>query len=74
MIAVGGTGGHIYPAIAIAREWSRAIARRAIFVGTEKDSRRRSPKAGFRRAHRRRRTEGKGGLDLLRNVLRVPRG
>jgi UDP-N-acetylglucosamine--N-acetylmuramyl-(pentapeptide) pyrophosphoryl-undecaprenol N-acetylglucosamine transferase len=35
MIAGGGTGGHIYPAIAIAREFlSRNPARRVVFVGT----------------------------------------
>ncbi|MGZ8710915.1 MAG: undecaprenyldiphospho-muramoylpentapeptide beta-N-acetylglucosaminyltransferase [Thermoanaerobaculia bacterium] len=77
MIAGGGTGGHIYPAIAIAREWlARDPERRAIFVGTEKGLEKTIvPKAGFP-------LEfidvgglkGKGGLDLVRNVLRVPRG
>ncbi|MEA2414176.1 MAG: UDP-N-acetylglucosamine--N-acetylmuramyl-(pentapeptide) pyrophosphoryl-undecaprenol, partial [Thermoanaerobaculia bacterium] len=37
MIAGGGTGGHIYPAIAIAQEWmARDATRRVIFVGTER--------------------------------------
>jgi len=77
MIAGGGTGGHIYPAIAIAREWiARDRERRAIFVGTEKGLEKTIvPKAGFP-------LElidvgglkGKGGLDLIRNVLRVPKG
>lgn len=77
MIAGGGTGGHIYPAIAIAREWiARDSERRAIFVGTEKGLEKTIvPKAGFP-------LElidvgglkGKGGLDLVRNILRVPRG
>ncbi len=77
MIAGGGTGGHIYPAVAIAREWlARDPGRRAIFVGTEKGLEKTIvPKAGFP-------LElidvgglkGKGGLDLIRNVLRVPRG
>jgi UDP-N-acetylglucosamine--N-acetylmuramyl-(pentapeptide) pyrophosphoryl-undecaprenol N-acetylglucosamine transferase len=75
MIAGGGTGGHIYPAIAIAREWlARDSERRAIFVGTEKGLEKTIvPKAGFP-------LElidvgglkGKGGFDLIRNVLRVP--
>ncbi len=77
MIAGGGTGGHIYPAIAIAREYlSRDPERRAIFVGTEKGLEKTIvPKAGFP-------LEfidvgglkGKGGLDLVRNILRVPIG
>lgn len=77
MIAGGGTGGHIYPAIAIAREYlSRDPERRAVFVGTEKGLEKTIvPKAGFP-------LEfidvgglkGKGGLDLIRNVLRVPKG
>src|SRR5215212_11461833 len=77
MIAGGGTGGHIYPAIAITREYlSRDPERRAIFVGTEKGLEKTIvPKAGFP-------LEfidvgglkGKGGLDLVRNVLRVPKG
>lgn len=77
MIAGGGTGGHIYPAIAIAREYlSRDPGRRAIFVGTEKGLEKTIvPRAGFP-------LElidvgglkGKGGLDLVRNVLRVPKG
>ncbi|HEV7238990.1 MAG TPA: undecaprenyldiphospho-muramoylpentapeptide beta-N-acetylglucosaminyltransferase [Thermoanaerobaculia bacterium] len=77
MIAGGGTGGHIYPAIAIAREYlARDPQRRVVFVGTEKGLEKTIvPKAGFP-------LElidvgglkGKGGLDLVRNVLRVPKG
>ena len=77
MIAGGGTGGHIYPAIAIAREYvARDPERRVVFVGTEKGLEKTIvPKAGFP-------LElidvgglkGKGGLDLVRNVLRVPKG
>jgi UDP-N-acetylglucosamine--N-acetylmuramyl-(pentapeptide) pyrophosphoryl-undecaprenol N-acetylglucosamine transferase len=49
MIAGGGTGGHIYPAIAIAQEFlARDAARRAVFVGTERGLEKTIvPKAGF---------------------------
>src|SRR5437763_8779600 len=49
MIAGGGTGGHIYPAVAIAREWvSRDAKRRVVFVGTERGLETTIvPKAGF---------------------------
>ena len=77
MIAGGGTGGHIYPAIAIAREYlARDPERSVVFVGTEKGLEKTIvPKAGFP-------LEfidvgglkGKGGLDLVRNVFRVPKG
>src|SRR5215212_9800606 len=77
MVAGGGTGGHIYPAIAIAREFiARDAARKVVFVGTERGLEKQIvPKAGFP-------LEfidvgglkGKGGLDLVRNVLRLPLG
>lgn len=78
MIAGGGTGGHIYPAIAIARAWLERdpANRRVVFVGTEKGLEKQIvPKAGFP-------LEfidvgglkGKGGVDLVKNVLRLPRG
>jgi UDP-N-acetylglucosamine--N-acetylmuramyl-(pentapeptide) pyrophosphoryl-undecaprenol N-acetylglucosamine transferase len=49
LIAGGGTGGHIYPAIAIAREYlARDASRTAVFVGTEKGLETRIvPAAGF---------------------------
>jgi UDP-N-acetylglucosamine--N-acetylmuramyl-(pentapeptide) pyrophosphoryl-undecaprenol N-acetylglucosamine transferase len=77
MVAGGGTGGHIYPAIAIAREYlAREASRRVVFVGTERGLEKQIvPKAGFP-------LEfidvgglkGKGGLDLVRNLLRLPLG
>src|ERR1044071_9587052 len=77
MIAGGGTGGHIYPAIAIAREYvARDSSRKVVFVGTQRGLEKTIvPKAGFP-------LEfidvgglkGKGGLDLIRNILRVPKG
>ena len=77
LIAGGGTGGHIYPAIAIAREYlARDASRRVVFVGTAKGLEKVIvPKAGFP-------LEmidvgglkGMGGLDLVRNVFRIPKG
>ncbi|HYO77578.1 MAG TPA: UDP-N-acetylglucosamine--N-acetylmuramyl-(pentapeptide) pyrophosphoryl-undecaprenol N-acetylglucosamine transferase, partial [Thermoanaerobaculia bacterium] len=77
MIAGGGTGGHIYPAIAIAREYvSRDAARKVIFVGTERGLEKTIvPKAGFPLEFINvGGLKGKGGLDLIRNVARLPLG
>lgn len=77
MIAGGGTGGHIYPAIAIAREYVAGGAdRKAIFVGTEKGLEKTIvPKAGFPLEFINvGGLKGKGGLDLLRNIARLPLG
>jgi UDP-N-acetylglucosamine--N-acetylmuramyl-(pentapeptide) pyrophosphoryl-undecaprenol N-acetylglucosamine transferase len=77
MIAGGGTGGHIYPAIAIAREFvARDAARKVIFVGTQKGLEKTIvPKAGFPLefidvAG----LKGMRGLNLLRNLTRLPLG
>lgn len=77
MIAGGGTGGHIYPAIAVAREWlARASSRRVVWVGTQRGLETQIvPKAGFP-------LElidvgglkGKSGADLVRNLSRLPKG
>ena len=77
MIAGGGTGGHIYPAIAIAQEFvRRGPGRRAVFVGTQYGLEKTIvPKAGFP-------IEfisvgglkGKGPLDLIKNLARLPFG
>lgn len=75
MIAGGGTGGHIYPAIAIAREYmARDASRMAVFVGTEKGLEKTIvPKAGFPLEFINiGGLKGKGGLDLIKNVVRVP--
>jgi UDP-N-acetylglucosamine--N-acetylmuramyl-(pentapeptide) pyrophosphoryl-undecaprenol N-acetylglucosamine transferase len=77
MIAGGGTGGHIYPAIAIAREFvARDASRKVIFVGTERGLEKTIvPKAGFPLDFINvGGLKGKGGLDLLRNVARLPLG
>lgn len=77
MIAGGGTGGHIYPAIAIAREFvSRDASRRVLFVGTQRGLEKTIvPKAGFP-------LEfidvgglkGKGIVELVKNLFRLPLG
>src|SRR5436309_4599622 len=77
MIAGGGTGGHIYPAIAIAREFvSRDPSRHVVFVGTSRGLEKTIvPKAGFP-------LEfvdvgglkGKGASELARNLFRLPLG
>ncbi|HEX3108719.1 MAG TPA: glycosyltransferase, partial [Thermoanaerobaculia bacterium] len=77
MIAGGGTGGHIYPAIAIAREFvSRDASRRVVFVGTQRGLEKTIvPKAGFP-------LEfidvgglkGKGAGELVKNLFRLPLG
>jgi UDP-N-acetylglucosamine--N-acetylmuramyl-(pentapeptide) pyrophosphoryl-undecaprenol N-acetylglucosamine transferase len=75
MVAGGGTGGHIYPAIAIVREFLQRDPRRSVvFVGTEKGLEKTIvPKAGFP-------LEfidvgglkGKGIADLAKNLTRLP--
>jgi UDP-N-acetylglucosamine--N-acetylmuramyl-(pentapeptide) pyrophosphoryl-undecaprenol N-acetylglucosamine transferase len=77
MIAGGGTGGHIYPAIAIAREFvSRDASRRVVFVGTQRGLEKTIvPKAGFP-------LEfidvgglkGKGAGEFAKNLFRLPLG
>ena len=77
MIAGGGTGGHIYPAIAIAREYvAHDASRKVIFVGTERGLEKTIvPKAGFPLEFINvGGLKGKGGLDLIRNVARLPLG
>ena len=77
MIAGGGTGGHIYPAIAIAQEFvRRGAGRRVIFVGTQYGLEKNIvPKAGFPLEFISvGALKGKGGLDLIKNVARLPVG
>jgi UDP-N-acetylglucosamine--N-acetylmuramyl-(pentapeptide) pyrophosphoryl-undecaprenol N-acetylglucosamine transferase len=77
MIGGGGTGGHIYPAIAIAREFvARGSSRRVVFVGTERGLEKTIvPKAGFPlELISVGGLKGKGGVDLIRNLARLPVG
>jgi UDP-N-acetylglucosamine--N-acetylmuramyl-(pentapeptide) pyrophosphoryl-undecaprenol N-acetylglucosamine transferase len=77
MIAGGGTGGHIYPAIAIAQEWqARDRLRRVVFVGTERGLEKSIvPRAGFPLEFiSAGGLKGKGGADVLRNLARLPLG
>jgi UDP-N-acetylglucosamine--N-acetylmuramyl-(pentapeptide) pyrophosphoryl-undecaprenol N-acetylglucosamine transferase len=77
MIAGGGTGGHIYPAIAIAQEWmARDAARRVVFVGTERGLEKTIvPKAGFPlELISVGGLKGKGIGDTIKGLLRLPVG
>ncbi|MGH9680036.1 MAG: undecaprenyldiphospho-muramoylpentapeptide beta-N-acetylglucosaminyltransferase [Candidatus Acidiferrales bacterium] len=74
LIAGGGTGGHVFPALAIAREWiSRGAEREAVFVGTERGIEARLvPEAGFRlETIRSAGLKGIGGIRLARNVAKL---
>jgi UDP-N-acetylglucosamine--N-acetylmuramyl-(pentapeptide) pyrophosphoryl-undecaprenol N-acetylglucosamine transferase len=77
MIAGGGTGGHIYPAIAIAQEFlARDPKRRVVFVGTQYGLEKNIvPKAGFPLEFISvGGLKGKGGVDLIKNLARLPVG
>ena len=77
MIAGGGTGGHIYPAIAIAQEFvSRGEGRNVIFVGTARGLETTIvPKAGFPlELISVAGLQGKGPLELLKNLALLPVG
>lgn len=77
MIAGGGTGGHIYPAIAIAQEWmARDRQRRVVFVGTERGLEKSIvPRAGFPLEFiSAGGLKGKSVADILRNLVLLPLG
>jgi UDP-N-acetylglucosamine--N-acetylmuramyl-(pentapeptide) pyrophosphoryl-undecaprenol N-acetylglucosamine transferase len=70
LIAGGGTGGHVFPAIAIAREWlSRGAEREVVLVGTQRGIEMRLvPQAGLPlETLRAAGLKGKGGLTLIKN-------
>src|SRR5579872_488655 len=77
MIAAGGTGGHIYPALAIAQEFLRRDPqRRVIFVGTEYGLEKTIvPKSGIPlELISAGGLKGKRPLELIRNLARLPLG
>jgi UDP-N-acetylglucosamine--N-acetylmuramyl-(pentapeptide) pyrophosphoryl-undecaprenol N-acetylglucosamine transferase len=82
LIAGGGTGGHVFPAIAVAKEWIRrgtggdSAERQVVFVGTERGIEvRLVPQAGFPlELIRASGLKGIGGVKLLRNAAMVPAG
>ena len=77
MIGGGGTGGHIYPAIAIAQEFvSRGRNRHVVFVGTQYGLEKAIvPKAGFPLEFISvGGLKGKGPFDFIKNLFRLPFG
>jgi UDP-N-acetylglucosamine--N-acetylmuramyl-(pentapeptide) pyrophosphoryl-undecaprenol N-acetylglucosamine transferase len=71
LIAGGGTGGHVFPALAIAREWlSRGSEREVVLVGTQRGIEMKLvPQAGLPlETLRVAGLKGKGGATLLKNL------
>ncbi len=74
LIAGGGTGGHVFPAIAVAQEWLRRGASRAVLlVGTERGLEKKlAPQAGLPlETIRAAGLKGIGGMKLARNAARL---
>ena len=77
LIAGGGTGGHVFPAIAVAQEWlSRGSDREVVLVGTQRGIEMRLvPAAGLPlETLRVAGLKGKGGMTLVRNVAMLGSG
>ncbi len=85
LIAGGGTGGHVFPALAVAREWlgrggnevadaTAGGARQVVFVGTDRGMEAKLvPQAGFPlETIRVAGLKGMGGMKLLRNLALLP--
>ncbi|MDP9338498.1 MAG: undecaprenyldiphospho-muramoylpentapeptide beta-N-acetylglucosaminyltransferase [Acidobacteriota bacterium] len=77
LIAGGGTGGHVFPALAIAREWlSRGSEREVVLVGTTRGIEMRLvPQAGLPlETLRVGGLKGKGGSTLVKNLFKLAPG
>jgi UDP-N-acetylglucosamine--N-acetylmuramyl-(pentapeptide) pyrophosphoryl-undecaprenol N-acetylglucosamine transferase len=77
LIAGGGTGGHVFPAIAIAQEWlSRGAEREVVLVGTERGLEMKLvPQAGLPlETLRVAGLKGKGGMTLVKNLAKLTLG
>jgi UDP-N-acetylglucosamine--N-acetylmuramyl-(pentapeptide) pyrophosphoryl-undecaprenol N-acetylglucosamine transferase len=77
LIAGGGTGGHVFPALAIAKEWmSRGADRDVVLVGTQRGIEMKLvPQAGLPlETLRVAGLKGKGGVALLKNLSMLGSG
>ncbi len=77
LIAGGGTGGHVFPAIAIAKEWmSRGSEREVVLVGTQRGIEMKLvPQAGLPlETLRVAGLKGKGGTTLVKNLAMLGSG
>lgn len=77
LIAGGGTGGHLYPGIALAREWERRVpGTRVTFVGTARGLETRVvPAEGYElKLIRVSGIAGLGIMDKIRSAMKIPSG